>query len=858
MTRYLLAFVSLAAFLSASPALVAAGGTVTLQQGADGYAGCNTATLWGPGVAKPAGGVSEEVCYVRGAMGSERYQATDKNGKAVTRTRHPDTSNRVLVRFDLSGLPRGSKVARARLMVFVPKVERVRMINEILCREVTEAWTPKATWSEAAPGRKWSTPGGAMDAETDYDNGRPAGAVDSRAFWEVNGQYFKHKYLFMTCPAGGMWLDFNVTPLVEKWLAKPGSNHGVALEPITQGDKRFPNRMVIDVPSATSPDAAHRPKLVVEMAPVGHPFEVGMTDCLRKYCDRSPRYRYAGPWTDSYRMEMARNEFEPFQVIVRPVAGDLKGVTLALGDLTGPDGARIPAADLTYNCQEMVLMHPNGKTGDWYFHGKRFWIPDPLTNPRPIDLKRHAATPFWVTVRTRPDTKPGVYNGTITVRAANAPDRKLSVAVKVWNYKIPERWNFHTMGQSNWGYFWRAYNPLIQQVQRTRGREAARKKRAELRRRHIDFLLDHRFTPTEQYTQNLSPSLADLPYCIERGANVIYVNGSYRHSDRALQTLRQRCDSLIELDKKLRAEGKLDHPESLMDMALVYIGDETNKWDEMRRNSDAIRRKCPELMIMIGGSFPRKELDGVIDIYDPQIGGHSKTFSLTEEMTGKIAASQAKGERFFWYDAAGPMLPYPNVQCEEPLIASRLVFWMTWKYGVTGFEYYCYSIWSHNLPGKDGRRWPDKPFTPWGWGNTNGDGMLYYPGPNGAFSSVRFENIRDGIEDWESHYVLRDYLQALEAKGVSTPAARELAARAKRLLTVPDGIVKDMRNWTWQPEVLLAGRRELGETIDALSRLVPEREMLSVRLKRYRFEVNRQREMLKRRAAIARKDASGG
>ncbi|HET6427306.1 MAG TPA: DNRLRE domain-containing protein [Phycisphaerae bacterium] len=854
MTRLTLpsACAALSALLALAPAAPAAGRVVALQQGADGYTGCTTVTLWGPTVAKPAG-VSDKVCYVRGALQAEQYQDKDKDGKPVTKTRYHDAGNRVLVRFDLSGLPRGGKVARATLKVFVPKVENVRMINEILCREVAETWTDKATWAEAAAGRGWSTPGGALDAKTDYDNGRGAGAVDSRAFWEVDGQYFKHKYRFLSCPEGGTWLDFNVTPLAEKWLADPSSNHGVALQTITQGDKRFPNRMAIDIPSASAADPAGRPKLLLELAPAAQAFEVGMTDGLRKYCDRSSRYRYGGPWTDSYRMEMARNEFEPLQVVVRPVAGDLKGVTLAFEDLAGADGAKIPAADIAYNCQEMVQMHPNGKTRDWYFHGKEFRIPDPLSNGRPIDLTRHVATPFWVTVRTRPGTKAGLYSGAVTVRAANAPARRLKLEVKVWDYTIPERWNFQTMGQSNWGYFWQAYNPVIQEIQRTQGREAAQKKREELRRGHIDFLMDRRFMPIEQYTQNLSPSLADIPYCIERGGNTIYVNGSYRQSDQALQTLRQRCDALIELDRKLRAEGKLNHPETLMDMALVYIGDETNKWDEMRNNSNAIRRKCPELMIMIGGSFPRAELDGVIDIYDPQIGGSSKTFSLTEEMTGKIAASQAKGERFFWYDAAGPMLPYPNVQCEEPLIASRAVFWMTWKYGVTGFEYYCYGIWSHNLPGKDGKRWPEKPLTPWGWGDTNGDGLLFYPGPDGAFSSVRFENIRDGIEDWESHYVLRDYLEALEAKGASDAAARDLAARAKRLLAVPNEIVKDMMNWTWEPEVLLAGRRELGETIESLARRVSEKEMLAVRLKRHEAQVQRQRDMLTRRAEAARK-----
>ncbi len=185
------------------------------------------------------------------------------------------------------------------------------------------------------------------------------------------------------------------------------------------------------------------------------------------------------------------------------------------------------------------------------------------------------------------------------------------------------------------------------------------------------------------------------------------------------------------------------------------------------------------------------------------------------------------------------MLPCPNVQMEDPLIASRVLFWMTWKFGVSGFEYYCYNIWKYNEPDKSGRRWPEKPFNPRGWGDTNGDGMLFYPGPDGPFSSVRFENIRDGIEDWESHYVLRDCIEAMEKKDKSAP----LLAQAKAVLAVPDEVCGlRFDQWTWKPDVLLAARMKLGDTIDSLSKLVTEDEILAVRKARKEDELSRQRD----------------
>lgn len=736
--------------------------TVTLQEGVGGYQGCTTATVWGPKAKKPQA-ASPETLYLRG------------------------TENALRLEFRLPDALKGKKLARARLEVFVPAASRLRMICEIACREA---------------------------------QGEPA--LSSYSLWEFNGQYFPHKYRFLGVPEGGKWIDFNVTPAARKWVADPKANLGIVLEPIGLPDKRFPNTAEIDIPSEKAADAAKRPRLVLDLEPLEKPYLVGMTHTLAKFCDRDTRYRFFGPFNESYEMAMARNEFEGLQVLVYPMNGALEGVMLEWSDLVEEkSGAKIPKADIACFRQEVFRLHPNGKIRDWYFHGKNFEVPDPLVSLAPTDLPEHVSTPYWFTIRTRPETRAGNYAGTITVKPKNAPPRELKLAVKVWDYKIPEVWNFETMGQMIWGNVARAHGRLT----------------PELKRKYMDFLLERRFSPVQQYIDVLSPDLEDIPYCIERGMSTIYLSGNFKVSEQNVESLKKRYDAVKQL--------------GLIDKALVYIGDETKDWAEMRRRSDAIRKVCPELMIMIGGSFPRPELDGIIDIFDPQIDQRAnQIYSLpADQMLPLIAKTQARGEKFFWYVAAGPMLPCPNVQMEDPLIASRLLFWLTWKFGVTGFEYYCYNIWSHNFPDKDGRRWPDKPFYPRGWGDTNGDGMLFYPGPDGPFSSVRFENIRDGIEDWESHYVLRDYAEALAAKDKAHP----LLARAEVLLKVPDEVTKlDFVSWTWEPEVLLKAHRNLGDTIEEFTRLVSEDQMLAVRAARKKAEAERQRAMLRARAAAAR------
>jgi hypothetical protein len=185
-----------------------------------------------------------------------------------------------------------------------------------------------------------------------------------------------------------------------------------------------------------------------------------------------------------------------------------------------------------------------------------------------------------------------------------------------------------------------------------------------------------------------------------------------------------------------------------------------------------------------------------------------------------------------------------------------VLFWLTWKFGVTGFEYYCYNLGWEYQP-KAAAPWPKTPFSPRAFkGTYNGDGNLFYPGPDGPFSSVRLENIRDGIEDWESHFVLRDCVEALEAKlkkgGPTSTIPQPLLAKGKELLKVPDAVCKfNFSDWTWEPSVLLKARQELGETIEQFARLLSEQEIMAVREARRKAQLDRQHKMLAERAAAA-------
>jgi hypothetical protein len=49
-------------------------------------------------------------------------------------------------------------------------------------------------------------------------------------------------------------------------------------------------------------------------------------------------------------------------------------------------------------------------------------------------------------------------------------------------------------------------------------------------------------------------------------------------------------------------------------------------------------------------------------------------------------------------------------------------------------------------------------WNPASWRTANGDGCFIYSGPDGPVSTIRFENIRDGLEDSELLFLLEKKL----------------------------------------------------------------------------------------------------
>ncbi len=121
----------------------------------------------------------------------------------------------------------------------------------------------------------------------------------------------------------------------------------------------------------------------------------------------------------------------------------------------------------------------------------------------------------------------------------------------------------------------------------------------------------------------------------------------------------------------------------------------------------------------------------------------------------------------------------------------------------------------------DGYGTPKGAKLPWG----NGDGRFLYPArrdPNTAtepylgdpISSVRWEALRDGMEDYEYFILLQ---RLINEKSAKIPA--KLKADAKNLLIVPEKISKDLVTFTTDPRLMLRHRDKIAKMIERLSKL---------------------------------------
>ncbi len=273
------------------------------------------------------------------------------------------------------------------------------------------------------------------------------------------------------------------------------------------------------------------------------------------------------------------------------------------------------------------------------------------------------------------------------------------------------------------------------------------------------------------------------------------------------------------LDRHLRERGWLDE-------AFVYWFDEPDphQYAFVRNGFLKLKRHAPGLRRMLTEQ-PEPGLYGGPDLWCPV----SSAFHPE-----RAAERRREGERFWWYICCAPKEPYATLFIDHPGTELRVWLWQTWQRKIEGILVWESVYWTSSTA------YPDEqaPQNPWqdpmswtsgygvpvgtkqGWGN--GDGRFLYPPPACAdgrpaapvmeppVASIRWEMLRDGIEDYEYLAMLRRELE--RRTDLSVERRREL----ETLLEVPPEITRSMTSFTTDPAPIERRRDAVARALASL------------------------------------------
>jgi hypothetical protein len=527
-------------------------------------------------------------------------------------------------------------------------------------------------------------------------------------------------------------------------------------------------------------------------------YGIGVTDSLQKVLKEQP---YIGPIGNRAGVALARNEHEGFQVVVLPFKQDLNDISITVGDLKADDGTILKNEHIkVFPVGYVFCNDPETYTPDYLG-----WWPDPLLVDKTFSVKRGENQPAWIDVFAPADQKAGVYKGEMVVAPANGEPVKLHLEVTVWNYALPKKGKFKVLGRFMPEevlafYKWKEFP-----------------KGVELKWNL--FQVEHRYSPTGIYSAMMYPNGKILEECIKAGLNTVNVSNfsclmyDEKQSKYIVPYVEQKKVMVEIIRQGLEELKKYD----ALDIAYLYCFDELHDlgfYPTIRDICQYIKAEFPDLKISTTTTYPPIEtLVGSINTWVPLLGMTPK--ELTER--------QKAGDEVFFYIYGDPRHPFPNAaNIEFPGLDGRISFWVAWQKGWNGFLYWRTNGYEPNYTTE--KRWPEIPWIPAGkncYVNCrNGEGYLIYPGPNGEpLSSVRFEIIRDGIEDWEAMYILRE----LAAKAEKLPNGKEYVASAEKVFEQIEKLVPNEYDYDMNPANLQSLRNQIARTIEQLQTAIEQK-----------------------------------
>jgi len=389
-------------------------------------------------------------------------------------------------------------------------------------------------------------------------------------------------------------------------------------------------------------------------------------------------------------MSAARNETEAVQLVVRPlVEGGVGRVSVEVGELTGPDGAKIAAKNVSWSPVYYVPANEGPPEGS----------PDALPGPKPFVADKPWHYPIWLEVYVPPGTRAGDYAAPVRVHTARG-DLRAELRLHVWDFDVPVKQHLRTsttiygpwgwrkdiktwFGDIDYGQFTDDWRPKMVKM-------LARYRLCPAHLRHLPLRYDKdnkkvTLRDTTEFERFVRSYLAmghhfdcmPVPYFYGRPSFLGAKKGTEEYLKRITDAFRVAAEYL---DKKGWLEGSYVY---CVDEVVVHKHSTKRDFGLLNRVFDAIHAAHPKIRLF-GAETPSPLLRGM-DVWCINLGCFD---------TDVLAEQHALGKKVWWYN--GYRDPRPGTRIAARGVDHRALFWITYKYGIDGYLIWTVNRWTTN------------------------------------------------------------------------------------------------------------------------------------------------------------------
>ena len=543
------------------------------------------------------------------------------------------------------------------------------------------------------------------------------------------------------------------------------------------------------------------------------------------------------------RITAARNDKEPLQLAIRSPEA-LENVTVTVDPPTNAQGDKLTDIEVTvvgyvpmdhktsYYSSTSPAWHRKFPTGPGGCDGWAGWWPDPLLPRNAFDLKANVTQPIWITVSVPKDAAPGDYTGHVRLGGRGPIVNIVPFTVRVWDFTLPDENHVKAIYDCRQGRQWAQPG----------------KSREELFRQMWAFMAERRVCPD---TIRIAPKInyengevaadfADFDEAAEYYFNELKLPHSYtpwmfycfgwghlpgkkfgeapyegEYPYEGVDRSQLRPEFKRAYQACLRVFWDHLKEKGWRDKVVLYISDEPHHTSDdiktqMKALCDMIHEVDPDIPIYCSTWSHYPDWDGYLDVWG--IGHYGRV------MPDKIKELQAAGDRIWWTTDGQMCTDTPYCAIE------RLLPHYCFKYDAEAYEFWGIDWLTYDPYEFGWHRY--NPHTFEAGGDTsdvrypNGDGFLAYPGGpighDGPVSSVRLEQAREGVEDYEYLYLLRELVAKAKAAGKDASEGEKALQMADELVEMPCAIGRYSTKILPNPDVVLEVKEAVARAIEGL------------------------------------------